>query len=413
MFFPEHHEGYLSWQEYQKNQETLAQNRNQLGSAACGAARGGKGLLAGLVRCGRCGRKMRVRYGGRHGRTSAVVYYVCFAPQQEAMEKQTCSLFGGVTVEQAVVDVVLEALSPIQMQALINATERLAQKRSEKRRQLELGTERARYEAERCHRQYNSVEPENRLVAGTLEARWNVALEKVGHLEGKLSEQLDSQESISAEEEAKLRSLAVDLPRLWNHPAAPFDLKKRILRTVIKEIVVYVSNETLRVLVHWQGGQHFEMNLRKRKTGEHRWKTSQDTLELIGQLARVMPDQQIAAQLNRMGIKSAKGHTWTRTRVGNFRTVNNINNYTPGERQARGELTIEEAAEKLGVSYSTVRRMIQSKHLPAHQVCPGAPWIIASQDIEVCRSNGGDDDPKKRPSSRSSDQRTLIFTCRT
>ena len=182
-------------------------------------------------------------------------------------------------------------------------------------------------------------------MARTLERRWNEALEKVAELEQALAQLDPAPDALSQKEEEELRELARDLPALWHNEAAPFDLKKRIVRAVIKEIVVYVEAEALRVLVHWQGGQHTELNLRKRKTGETRWKTADSTLALIEQLARVMSDRQIAAQLNRLGIKTAKGYGWTRGRVGNFRTDNAVANYTPGERQARGELTIEEVAE--------------------------------------------------------------------
>jgi excisionase family DNA binding protein len=131
---------------------------------------------------------------------------------------------------------------------------------------------------------------------------------------------------------------------------------------------------------------------------------------LIEQLARQMSDKQVAAQLNRMAIKSAKGHSWTRTRVGNFRKTNAIANYSPGERQARGELTIEEAAKKLAVSYSTVQRMIKRRHLPGHQVCPGAPWIIRCEDVDALRAGGGHDKERHRaPSSGLPGQQTLAF----
>jgi excisionase family DNA binding protein len=123
-----------------------------------------------------------------------------------------------------------------------------------------------------------------------------------------------------------------------------------------------------------------------------------------------MPDKQIAAQLNRMGIKSAKGHSWTRTRVGNFRKDNAIANYCPGERQARGELTIEEVAKKLAVSYSTVQRMIKRRYLPGHQVCPGAPWIIRCGDVDAfCAGGGHDKERHKAPSSGLPAQQTLAF----
>jgi excisionase family DNA binding protein len=411
VLIPEHHEGFISWPEYLKNLETLMHNRSQLGEAVRGAARDGKGLLAGLVRCGRCGKKMQVRYGSRSSRNSAVVYYQCPAPQREAIGKQLCSLFGGVTVERAVVEAVLAALAPARMEALTQATERLARGRTENRERLERALERARFEAERCRRQYDAVEPENRHVARTLESRWNEALATLDGLQQALSQLDASALVLSEKEQEELYKLAWDLPRLWDHEAAPIALKKRIVRAVIKEVVVYVEATTLRVLVHWHGGQHSELNLRKRKVGEHRWKTTESTLTLIEQLARLMSDKQIAAQLNRMGIKSAKGHSWTRTRVGNFRKSNGIANYTPGERQARGELTIEEVAERLRVSYSTVQRMIQRRLLPARQVCPGAPWIIRSEDVEAYRAGGSHDkDRQKVPSPGLPGQQTLAFS---
>ena len=405
--------------------------------------------------------------------------------------KQLCSIFGGVTVEDAVVEAVLESLSPVRMEVLVHARERLTSARTEKRQQLELELERARYEADRCRRQYDAVEPENRLVARSLERRWDEVLERVNDLNEKLSQFDTAVPPLTVKEEDALRHLADDLPQLWHPDAAPFDLKKRIVRTVIKEIIVFVDKKTLRVLIHRHGGEHSEFTVRKRNNGEHRWKTTESTLSLIEQLARVMSDKQIAAQLNRMGIKSAKGYTWTRVRVGNFRKSNNILNYTPGERQARGELTrdisrwperrmaeasstpdsvvqpvdsrlrgndgfgirgddhlgaitsfprkrestnmgagtsmsvlrrsvkcpweltVEEAAEKLGVSYSTVQRMIQRKQLPGVQICPGAPWIIGSDDLDALRTEGHTNEERDvAPSSGFPGQQTLAFSWR-
>jgi excisionase family DNA binding protein len=404
----DHHEGYITWPEYLRNQERLAQNRNALGEAVLGASREGKGLLAGLVRCGHCGRKMRVRYSGR--RRTTVVYYYCVTAEREAVGKQLCSICGGVTVEQAVVEATLEALSPLRLEAMREAAERLQRQRVEKRRHVTLELERARYEADRCARQYQTVEPENRLVARTLEGRWNEALEHVRKLEAEYAELVRVPEVIAPEEQEQLRRLALDLPRLWNHPSAPFDLKKRLLRSVIREIVVYVEKRTLRVLIHWQGGQHTDLELRKRRPGEHRYASPPETVTLIRQLAQRMSDKQIAAQLNRLDIKTAKGHTWTRTRVGNFRQIHNIGNYCPNEKQARGELTLEETASRLGVSYSTVQRLIRRGQLPARQICPRGPWIVLGTDVEAYRSqarNAGN--ARSDASSPSSAQQTLGF----
>ena len=247
-------------------------------------------------------------------------------------------------------------------------------------------------------------------MARTLETRWNEAIDRLRALEQQRAQLSDGQELVSAKEQEALRRLALDLPRLWHHPATPFDLKKRILRTVIKELVVYVEESRLRVLIHWQGGQHSALALRKRRPGQHRWTTPVETVDLIRQLARQMSDQQIAAQLNRLGIKTAKGHTWTRLRVGNFRTNHEIPNYSPGEREARGELTLEQAADQLGVSYSTVQRMIQRRQVPAQQVCPGGPWTLRAADVEAFRIQNSAKQPRKnRPSSPHRDQRTLEF----
>jgi hypothetical protein len=165
-----------------------------------------------------------------------------------------CSIFGGVTVEQAVVEAALEALTPLRLEAVREAAERLQTQRAEKCHHVALELERSRYEADRCARQYHTVEPENRLVARTLETRWNEELERVRTLEAEQAKLAQGLEAITSEEHEQLRRLAIDLPRLWNHASAPFDLKKRILRAVIREIVVYVEKRILRVLIHWQGG---------------------------------------------------------------------------------------------------------------------------------------------------------------
>jgi hypothetical protein len=235
---------------------------------------------------------------------------------------------------------------------MLQATERLEAKRQQEQRQRECDLERARYEADRCQQQSSAVDPAHRLVARTLESRWNQALERGAALEAAMQDAQQTIHALSACDRTMLTQLAGDLPRLWEPPCAPFELKKRLLRTVIQELVVYVESHTLRVIVHWQGGQHTELSLRKRRNGEHRWTTDQPTTALIRALARQMPDKQMAAQLNRMGRTSAKGHTWTRLRVGNFRTAHDIANYQPGERQARGELTIEDVATRLGVSHN-------------------------------------------------------------
>jgi len=402
----DHHEPYISWEEYLKNQTAIADNNSRRGTAVRGAPRKGKGILTGLVRCGRCARKMQVHYSGnpRRGGYNSVTY--CCVSREPASDKTLCSKFGGSAVERAVSAAVLDAISSLRVDALAAAIAQVARQASEKQQQLELELERAVYEASRCERQYDEVEPENRLVARTLEQRWNAALGRASQLKRELTEQRELPNTLTAEQEEKLRRLAFDLPRLWNHEAAALDLKKRIVRTVLKEIVVYVNENDLRLLLHWRGGQHSEIHLPRRGTTLQ--KTPQNTADLIRHLAKLMPDKDIATHLNRMRVKTCKGHYWNRGRVANFRHINDIPNYDPAVRKERGVLTIEEAIAELGVSYSSVERMIKRQQLPAYQPCKGAPWIIQAEDVATLAS-----DTKRKtrsPSSPSPDQKILDFT---
>jgi excisionase family DNA binding protein len=178
-----------------------------------------------------------------------------------------------------------------------------------------------------------------------------------------------------------VRNGCADVPRLWNHPAASAETRKRILRTILKEIIVTVEPDRLRLMLHWQGGDHTRLEVVKNRPGQHRWKTETATEQLIRELARILPDQSIASVLNRLGIRSAKGHTWTQLRVRNFRCEHQITIYREGERAERRELILHEAATRLGVSKMTIVRLIRDGLLPARQICVGAPYVIQEDDL--------------------------------
>jgi excisionase family DNA binding protein len=219
-------------------------------------------------------------------------------------------------------------------------------------------------------------------VAGELERRWNECLAAVARIEDEIrSERGDQPAAISDDERAALLALADDLPRLWNHPAASAGTRKRILRAVLNEIVVTVEPDRLHLLLHWQGGDHTRLEVVKNRAGQHRWKTDTATEDLIRELARTLPDQNIASVLNRLGMRSAKGHTWTQQRVRNFRCEHRITIYREGERAERRELILHAAASRLGVSKMTVIRLIRDGLLPARQICVGAPYVIREEDL--------------------------------
>jgi hypothetical protein len=287
------------------------------------------------------------------------------------------SLFGGLGADRLVVEQVLHCLQPLGLQATLQAIDHLQSVEDERLAQKRLALQRARYEVNRAQRQYDAVDPANRLVAGSLEKRWNDALAVQSRLENEVAELMRQRpDALSEETKQALLALAEDVPRLWDHPATTPDVRKRIVRTVLKEIVVTSEGDSVRFIVHWQGGDHTELWLKKTPTGAHRYVTGAETIELIASLARMQPDERIAATINRLGHRTAHGQTWTTTRVCAIRNGHGIAPYREGERQERGELTVDEVADTLRVTSTTVLRLIRQKDLAAKQACRNAPWTI-------------------------------------
>jgi len=387
----DHHDGYISWAEYESNLHTLANNANRMGERVTGSPRSGAALLAGLVRCAHCGRKLHVQYTGTGG---AVGRYSC---RGAAVNHGTgkCISFGNVRVDRSVGEEVLRVLSPMGVDAAILAHQQLKKNDVLEREQYQFALEQARIEADRARRQFDRVEPENRLVAAELERRWNAQLAIVSQRETAL-DRYDAERngvgSIDAQQDC-LAELGADLKLVWNAPHCDTALKKRILRAVLKEIVVELTNVSIRLRLHWCGGDHTELRVQKNRTGEHRHATSREVAELVESLARHLTDQGIAAILNRLRYRTAKGNTWTQARVCGLRNKRGISVYIDGERQARGELLLRETAARLGITQRAVRTLIDNDQLPAQQVCSGAPWIILEQDVEAL---DGDISPSRK-----------------
>ncbi len=383
VLIPDHHEGYVSWVEYERNQRVIADNANRHGAAVRGAVRKGEALLAGLLRCGHCGRNLHVAYSGKRGNT--LRYHCQGAHLNHGTER--CISFGGMRVDQAVGREVLRVLGPLGMDAALRALEERERRSDEVLHQAALALEAARFEERRARRQYDAVDPDNRLVAGELERRWNERLTVVLKREQAVSELRQGVEAdaLSAAERDDYLALGADLERAWTHERASPESRKRIVRAVLLEIVAIVEGNRILLRLHWQGGDHTEATVRKNRTGRHRWTTDAETGALIEQLARVMPDRSIASLLSRLGKRTGKGNRWTEARVRAYRTSHGIGVYRDGERTERGELTLQEAAERLGVSKMTVLREIRRGGIPARQACKGAPWIIAVDALERSR----------------------------
>jgi excisionase family DNA binding protein len=394
----DHHEGYIDWDVYRSNQELMAHNTNGRGSAVRGSVRSGSALLSGLLRCGHCGAKLSVQYPG-----PTCIRYQC-PTRILSRQHACCVMFGGLGADRMVVEQVLRCLEPLGLQAALQAIENLQGAEDERLGQKRLALERARYEVSRAQRQYDAVDASNRLVAGALEKRWNDAMAVQSRLEEEVAELMRQRPcALSEQTKQSLLGLAADLPRLWEHPESSHDIKKRIVRTVLKEIVVNSEGDSVRFIVHWQGGDHTELKLKKTPIGQHRHVTSADTIELIAALARLQPDERIAATINRLGHRTAHAQTWTAAKVCSIRKGHGIAAYREGERQARNELTVDEAAAALKVTPTTVLRLIRQKDLAATQTCRNAPWTIRRVDLDdYVTTRAG-----QRPSTRDSSQMAL------
>jgi excisionase family DNA binding protein len=403
----DHHEGYIGWTDFERNQRLISDNANGKSFMSRGSVRRGQALLAGLLRCGHCGRKLHVAYSGADG---DVGRYHCRGGYLNHGGDR-CISFGGMRIDRAVGAEVIERLQPLGIQAALDALDERQTEDAEKRRQIELALEQARFEAARAQRQYDAVDPDNRLVAAGLEQRWNSRLIEVRTLEQDL-ERLSAAPAATPTqtERTRLLALGADVEQAWASPSALPATRKRIIRTLIDEIVVRVEDSALAIVIRWNGGDHTSLRVAKNQSGQHRWTTDAEVVELVAALARLLPDQAIAAVLNRAGKTTGRGNGWTRSRVCMLRNHRNIPPHREGERAERGEATLDEAAKKLNVSEATVRRLIAERILPAHQFCKGAPWTIRVDDLGLeTVMKAADQRRTRKPSSDNPRQNALAF----
>ena len=375
----DHHPGYISWEQFERNQAMLSENAHMKSRMEPKAGRGGRSLLAGLLRCRRCGRMLHVAYSGTHGE---VPRYHCRGAQINH-GADWCISFGGLKPDRDVAAEILKAVEGNAIEAALEVAARAAEQQRERHQSLSLELEQARYEARLAARRYEAVDPDNRLVAGELEARWNAALSTVGEVEQRLRENELPATTIQIPDKHILCSLAQDLPAVWNSPATDMRLKQRIVRILVEEIIADVDEAAgeIVLLIHWTGGRHSELRMKKNLTGRHSRCTDLETIEVLKRMAGRFPDDQIAATLNRLGLQTGPGNTWNEGRVRSVRSYHQLPAYSAAT-TPRETVTLEQASERLGISHKVVRRLIEEQKIPATQVVPWAPWEISAAAIE-------------------------------
>jgi hypothetical protein len=284
--------------------------------------------------------------------------------------------------DRAVGAEILKAVEGNAIEAALEVASRIAEQHRQRSRALSLELEQAQYEARLAARRYEAVDPDNRLVAAELEARWNAALRTVEEVELRLRQNEVPDNAIRVPDKETLLSLAQDLPAAWNSPGTEMRLKQRIVRILIKEIIADVDEASTEIvlLIHWTGGRHSELRVKKNPTGQHSRCTSLESVEIVRRMAGRFPDDQIAATLNRLGLRTGPGNTWNEGRIRSLRSYHHLPTYDPTV-SIRQSLTLEQASEQLQVSHKVVRRLIESGKIPATQIVPWAPWEISADAI--------------------------------
>ena len=376
---PDHHEGYIGRVEFERVREMMENNSLRRRGSSPGAAKRGPALLAGLVRCRRCGRKLTTNYSGAPRLTAR---YCCVRGLDDHAEPR-CISINARDADEAVSREAMSVVEPAAVEAAHVAARNAAAMQDDAVRVLELELEAAQYAAEKAFKQYDAADPENRLVAAELERRWNAALERARKIEERVQEDKAKLAAMAPPPLEVFKDLARDLDRVWGDPATDVRLKKRILRTLIKGVVVDIDRAAGKVelVVHWKGGVHTELRVRRRRHGENRYTGPIETVEAVRILALLCPDEMIAGYLNRNGLRTGRGNRWTRGLVASFRNRKKIPCYSAAKRRAEGWMCLREAAAHLGLSPRPLRRAAVAGEVESLHPLADGPWIFKQEDI--------------------------------
>jgi DNA invertase Pin-like site-specific DNA recombinase len=362
LIIQDHHEGYISWQQFCANEARLAANRPTTGARP---PREGQPLCQGLLYCGACGMRM-----GTHYRFGDYISYQCIEGRREAVVTAACRGVPAHVVDQAVTRLLLQAVGPEQITVALAAAEQVADRHSRAHRAAELAVERARYEAERAERAFSLVEPENRLVARTLEQRWEAKLAVLAEAEAALVTVRQVRPPLPDHD--RLLALAADLPALWHAPTTSPRDRKRVLRALISDITLIPTGDPAiaRIGIRWHTGATDQITLARPGHG----KTPQAAIDLVRRLGATTRDAELARLLNDAGLKTGKGRPFTPAGVARVRDYYQIR--APRSVPLhKGEISVPEVARRLGVSRSAIYYWLKHDLLPGRRGASGR-WCI-------------------------------------
>lgn len=388
----DHHKGFIDWDTYSMNQRRIASNTHPAPHQATGAIREGAALLQGLATCGRCGRRLMVYY---QGRCSTPGYY-CTASTLVNGRGCHCMRIGGVQIDEAVTRAFLDTIAPAGIESALLAEETLQTDHAATLKQWRLQVERARYEVERAERRYRTVEPENRLVARTLEADWEHRLSDFSSAQAELAQrQTQFPSRLTDQQRKRIHSLGEDLMRVWEAPTTTYRDRKELLRILLEEVNIKVEpgRPDAHLILRWRGGAVSELDIHLKRRNTPPIRTDEDTIELVRRLAAHYPDGVIAGIVNRQGRRTAHGDRFTANKIGNLRRYWKIPRFDSATTSSQGELvTVQKAAQMLGLAPSTLHRWLSDGFIAGEQVTPGAPWRIRMN--EDLRARFAEDAPE-------------------
>jgi len=378
---PQHHEGYIDWEQFEEIQATLASNcfsEDQPGAPKRGAA-----LLSGILRCRRCGRKLTVAYTGADAHSGErYLRYICDRGYLDLGEPK-CLSFGGMPVDKMVEQEILRVVRPAAVEASMQVHREMVEHRNAAIAALEDDLKAARYAVQRAQKQYDAADPENRLVTDELERRWNCALAQALELERRIEQLKQAEPEFEPAAGDQFAELADELEAVWAAPESNARLKKRIVRTLMKEVIVDLDAERSEVVltIHWQGGAHTELRAPRRRRGSAT-RTQPDIIEAVRILARILSDEMIAAFLNKNDLKTGRGNRWRKERVTSLRNYHQIACYSSEQRECEGWMTLTEAAKFLHLSSRTVRLAVERGEITGEHPLADGPWVFHRRDLE-------------------------------
>jgi DNA invertase Pin-like site-specific DNA recombinase/DNA-binding transcriptional regulator YiaG len=390
---PDAHLGYISWEQFETNQQLLAANAAaHARDGATGPAREGPALLQGLAICGRCGQKMTVAY---HRRGAVEV------PDYRCMRKAidtgspVCHTVPGATIDPAIGQLLLDTVTPLSLEVALSVQAELEARADETDALRRSHVERARHQAELARRRYMTVDPDNRLVADSLEADWNDALRRLNEAEAEYDKaSAAASTSLTDEHKERIRALASDFPRLWSDPNTPARERKRVARLLIEDVTI---NKTDKIHLHirFRGGRTTCLVVPIPLASYQARQTKPNTLAALDRLLDTNTDAQAAEALNAGGHRSGTGQAFTPRIVLHLRRANGLPSHLERLR-ARGLLTMPELAERLGVHVSTVKAWHHAGLLTSHQAndknvrlfeppAPGDPRLVKKMGSSLAR----------------------------